>query len=298
MRRFLFKITVFVLLVVISFVWVLSLADGFTDPFYIRFTTPKQNNLIIGTSRAAQGLQPDVLNFFLNRDFYNYAFTMGHSPFGPSYLKSIKKKLNSDEKNGVFIVTVDPWSISSTTTNPNDSLNFREVNLCVANTPKVNIKPNFSYLINNLGGNFYKIVLKNSPMYLHTDGWLEVTLDMDSSIVSKRLKNKLDDYRNNYLPTYKFSNLRMEYLIKTIKFLNKHGKVYLVRLPIDSKLMEIENEFMPDFGDKIQSIIPFSNGYFDMTQMNNEFSYVDGNHLYKVSGELVSEKIADWINKE
>ena len=43
------------------FLVLLSLTNGYTDPFYLRFTTPKNNNLIIGTSRAAQGIQPEII---------------------------------------------------------------------------------------------------------------------------------------------------------------------------------------------------------------------------------------------
>lgn len=83
--RFLHKIIIFSIPLIVIFAIVLGQADGYTDPFYIRFTTPKQNNLILGTSRAAQGLQPDVFKDILETDVYNYAFTVTHSPYGPTY---------------------------------------------------------------------------------------------------------------------------------------------------------------------------------------------------------------------
>ncbi len=55
---------------------------------------------------------------------------------------------------------------------------------------------------------------------------------------------------------------------------------------------------MTDFNEKIQIIIPLTNGYFDMTKLKNEFRYTDGNHLYKESGKLVSTKIAEWIKEK
>ena len=98
MRRFvlqLFLISI-ITLSVISFIFLK--ADGYTDPFYIRFTTPKQQNLILGTSRAAQGIQPRFFKEMMGVDIYNYAFTIGQSPYGPVYLKSIKRKFNYNEK--------------------------------------------------------------------------------------------------------------------------------------------------------------------------------------------------------
>ncbi len=132
-------------------------------------------------------------------------------------------------------------------------------------------------------------------MYLHTNGWLEISIPMDSASVNKRTKDKIQDYRAGILQDYKFSSLRLNYLYKTIDFLRNYGKVYIVRLPIHPKMMEIENEFMPDFNDIIKDIIPLTSGYMDMTVHNQAYRYIDGNHLYKESGKLVSEKIATWI---
>ena len=94
MKRFILQLALILSVLIGCIFLVLNKADGGTDPFYIRFTTPKQQNLILGTSRAAQGLQPHVFDSICNVNFYNYSFTIAHSPYGPTYLNSIKKKLN------------------------------------------------------------------------------------------------------------------------------------------------------------------------------------------------------------
>jgi hypothetical protein len=219
-----------------------------------------------------------------------------NSPYGETYLNSIKKKIKKGDKKGVFIVTVDPWSISSQTKDPNDSNSFREVNLCLGNTLNVSTKPNFEYLLNNLGGKYYSVLKKKSPLFLHENGWLEVSPNMDSVVVNAKIKSKIEIYRKTTLPIYQYSNLRFSYLKKTIEFLNSYGDVYLVRLPLHPGMMEVENELIPDFNNIVSRVIPMTKGYFDMTPLNSEFTYTDGNHLYKTSGKIVSEKIADWIN--
>src|SRR6056297_1066943 len=157
MRKFVQYITYFVLAIGLLLILLVHFrADGYTDPFYLRFTSKKQNNLIIGTSRAAQGVLPGVLNKRLNKSFYNYSFTLGHSPFGPAYFNSICKKIDTSTKNGVFIVSVDPWSISSIATDPNDQKQFIENDLCVAKLTYVNMNPNFEYFIKNWHGQMYK----------------------------------------------------------------------------------------------------------------------------------------------
>ncbi|MDD2216240.1 MAG: hypothetical protein PHE41_06705 [Eubacteriales bacterium] len=300
MKKFLIQVAVFVF-IVLGFVFLIfSLADGYTDPFYIRFTTPVQNSLIIGTSRAAQGIQPALLKKELNEDIFNYSFTVGHSPYGPTYFNSIRKKLNKQTTDGVFIVTVDPWSISSRNENPNDSLNFAEIQLCVGNTKNVTAKPNVEYLFKNMKGKYAdiiksKIFPNRSGMFLHDDGWLDVTIDIDSVRREENIKRKADDYRETMLPFFTFSSFRFNYLRRTIQFLNNHGTVYLVRLPVHPEIFEIEQQLMPDFNTKIEDIIPLVEAYYDMTGENAAYAYIDGNHLYKVSRERVTENIANFI---
>lgn len=296
MKSFINKIFLFGLLVVGLFLLILSLADGYTDPFYKRFTSPQQDNLILGTSRSAQGLLPHVLKNILKKDFFNYSFTVSHSPYGPVYLNSIQKKLDPKARNGVFILAVDPWAIASQTDQPNDSLHFRENNLCLGNTHFVNINPNFEYLLKNLSGNYYTVISnRKKNVFLHDNGWLEVSVTMDSSEVAKRKADKIIDYRNNLIPYYKPSSLRIIYLQKTISFLQEHGKVYLVRLPTHPEMYALENEWMPDFNERIANAANMADGFLDLSFKNASFLYTDGNHLHKSSGKIVSNRVANWI---
>jgi hypothetical protein len=299
MRKFILQLSLFLLLVAITFTWMLFKADGYTDAFYVRFTTPKQNSLILGSSRAAQGVHPQVFAKIMNLDIFNYAFTIHHSPYGEEYLKSIKKKLNPESNDGTFIITVDPWSISSLTSNPNDSLKFRELNKCVSTTKIVDLNPNYDYLINNYVGRYYELIFnKSSQMFLHDDGWLEVSISMDSLSNELRIKNKIKSYRLKNLPYFKFSSLRFKYLLKTINYLKNFGKVYLVQLPIHVEMEQIEEEFMPDFDSKIQELVPHTSGYLNLTEFSDLFIYTDGNHLHKESGKLVTQRIAKWIQEQ
>lgn len=296
MEKFIVKLSVFLILVVFVFGAILFQADGNTDPFYVRFTTPQKDNLILGTSRSAQGLQPQIFDSILHKDFFNYSFTITHSPFGSVYLNCIKKKLNLKLKTGIFIVTVDPWSISQKGDNPNDTTKFEEQNLALGNVKSVNAYPNFEYLLKQLKGKYYTILTPiNGSTFLHDDGWLEVRISMDSASTSKRLSNKIKDYRKNNLPNCKLSTVRLDYLKQTVDFLKLHGKVYVVRLPISPEMFQIEEELMPNFNEIIDPITQKTEGYLDMTSENNLYKYTDGNHLWKESAKLVSEKIAKWI---
>lgn len=296
MKSFLINLLIICLCSVSIIFLILSNANGYTDPYYVRFTTPKQQSLILGTSRAAQGIQPKIFKESINLDIFNYSFSNAQSPFGPIYFESIKKKLDENTKNGIFIVTIDPWNISSKSSNPDDIKTFRENELCLNNTTLVSCKPNFQYLIKNLSGRYWDVLLnKKGPVFLHEDGWLEVSVAMDSSTVKRRIDSKVKNYRDNELPYYKLSSVRLKYLEKTILFLKNYGKVYLVRLPLNQRMMQIENRLMPDFNERINYLVPLTDGYYDMTALNSRFDYTDGNHLSKLSGEVVTLEIINWI---
>lgn len=296
MKRYLINVLVFCSLLIAGIVWVVNLADGHTDPYYLKFTTPVQSNLIVGTSRAAQGVLPAILHEHLGRIFYNYSFTNSRSPYGPVYFESIKKKVDPNEKNGIFIVTVDPWCLSSKTEDPDDLANFRELGQCVDNMSKVAMNPNFIYLFNEYSGKYYSLLYSRSEeLFLHDDGWLEISIPMDTASINSRTEFKINAYKK-LMSKYRFSPIRVEYLSRIIEYLIEHGKVYLVRLPVSPDMFKIETELMPDLDQNIKDIIPNVAGYYDMTPFNDEFNFTDGNHLHKSSAQLVSMKLADWIN--
>lgn len=294
MRKFIIQIIIFITLVCIAMYFVFSQADGYTDPFYIRFTTKKQSSLIIGTSRSAQGMIPQIINENANVDFFNYSFTVASSPYGPAYLNSIEKKLDKKSTNGIFILAVDPWSISEDK-NKTSSVIVESIPM-LEKMNFVNMSPNIEYLIKCYNQKYYNILYKkeHNKMLLHKDGWLEVNVPVDSASINKRLRIKVKSYKE-LCESKSFSMERYKYLEKTISLLNKHGQVFLVRLPIHPDMMTIENKLMPDFNQKIQSLKSKNNGYLDLTPYNSDFKYTDGNHLYKKSGKVVSKKVAEWM---
>lgn len=305
MKKFLTEVLLFSAVLLITMLAVFYMADGKTDSYYLRFTTGKQHSLIIGTSGAAQGLQPVVFDSVLYKNsehhFFNYSFSLFDSPFGPDYYSSIKRKLDPAVQNGIFIIVVNPWSLCSDLKNPNDSANFIEHKGFMGKTKFVNLNPNIPYLVESYGEPYINIIRKwkgTADMNLHEDGWMEIDVSMDSAEVAKRIAVKEEDYRKSYLPVYKFSTLRMEYLYKTISFLQVHGKVFLVHLPLSPVMSDLEYELMPDFDEKMHMLVEKTKvGYLDFRKMDNPYQYVDGNHLYKTSGKIVSEIVAGWIAK-
>lgn len=306
MKFFLLQISLISGMFLLFAFWVLTLANGDSDPFYLRFTSSKQNSLILGTSRSAQGLVPSILDdVFTELDneshFFNYSFTVAHSPYGATYLESIKRKLDVSSGKGIFILAVDPWSISCKKENLNDPESFREVDLILAEMHFVNASPNVEYLLYSYDNQYWNLLFSKKHDYgshLHKNGWLEVAVSMDSISRNKRLNKKIEDYRNEKLPDYAFSDVRLKSLKETIEFLKEHGDVLLVRLPVAVEMLGIENDLMPLFNDEMIKLSKIYNvDYFNMTRSSQKYLFTDGNHLYKESSKLVSQELVQMIKE-
>ncbi|MGB6034922.1 MAG: hypothetical protein WBG42_01550, partial [Cryomorphaceae bacterium] len=86
MRRFLIHIGIWGALLALTFGTVIAYHAGpRTDYFYNRLTQPKAHNLILGSSRAAQGINPLELSQDSAVTFFNYSFTNYNSPYGQCY---------------------------------------------------------------------------------------------------------------------------------------------------------------------------------------------------------------------
>ena len=314
MHRFLKNILIVSLFIIALHLIVGALADGSTDNFYLRFTSSKQNSLIIGTSRSAQGIHPNILDSVLNLEenngIYNYSFSINNSSYGKEYYYAIKNKINESAKNGLFIITVDPWAISSDTTLNDNEIDIESI---FYSKKHYNSYPNYEYLIKNYKKGWGNILLKRIESnilirnqnslskikgaftYLRKDGLLEVYTSMDSTYVKQNIQKKVYNYKTS-MSSNKFSKFRFLYLRKTIELLKKHGEVYLVRMPVHTSLFKIEDSFDPQFDKRIMNLANKTNvDYLNFADNATQYSYTDGNHLYINDAKIFSNQLAERI---
>lgn len=264
--------------------------DGTRDIYYLRFTTPKQTSLILGNSRTARGLVPSLMNEKLNQNVYNYSFNYGISPYGSSYLNSIKNKLDTTSRNGIFILSINPGNLAFEYPEIWDSTRVRERNGILNNLKSVSSNPNFDYLLQYARPLGY---LFDSEYLLHEDGWLEMQPSVgkvDIKSIEQQASKELTS-RNLH-----FSKYRMNYLEKTIKYLQKHGKVYLVRMPVSNTMKQIENDYYPWVDQKTDSLAKALNiEYFNFFKLERAYEYNDGSHLSPESAKEVTYILTDSI---
>lgn len=297
MRKFILISLLLLIAVGGLFLFILTRVNGYIDTHYLKVSSPRQSNLILGTSRAAVGIDPDVLFKYTSSNYYNFSFSVAESSFGPSYFELIKKKVNIKDSNQTFILTVDPWSICSESKFPNNVDYFRENELSLHNLYRVDVNPNVQYLLRKFSGRYTDIIAKklsnDSILNLHENGWLEISLSFNSERLEQE---RADQYKNYSKKTSRlFSSLRLNYLLETVKYLKQFGKVYIVRLPVHELMLDLELELMPDFESKINDVKIASDGYFNMNELNGNFQYIDIHHIHKSSVQDVSKLIAKFI---
>lgn len=300
MTRFLVHTSCFCAAAVALFLVALVQADGHTDARYLRFTTPPQRNLILGDSRAAMGLRPGAMNGLLGAELYNYSFTVRTSPYGPTYLRSIRAKVDTASlaasgRDGIFVVTVNPWSLAGPLPDPDDPARFPERELVLGRVREVSSSPNLEYLFEELRGEYYRALSPEWDFELHDDGWLEYGFEMTPAVVAKREAKKLAEYRAGPRMTRAPSRAREAALAETIDWLDGYGDVYLVRLPTGVEMRALDEAFDPDFDERMRALGERVGGYLDLGSRAGEFEYADGNHLWRESAEEVSIAVAEWI---
>lgn len=323
MKKFIINILIIGLLIGAAHAYLIFKFDGNTDPYYMKLTDSDANSLVLGGSRASEGIIPHVLDSIFPKDTeiqsFNFAFTNSDSPYGEVYLKAIKRKLQSQDKKGVFLLSIHPWNISSLTQNPHDSIDLRESELVLNEVTNVTSFPNLDYITGYYGFGWGNPILKKGEnkifeklkdkqlskqgkwSFVHDDGWLQVISMMNDSVDLKKYENKSIE---NYMAAektaqYQLSNYRINYLKKTIDYLKKHGEVYLVRFPVNDKIVTFENDRFPTFNRLIDEMTKDHQiRYLDFSNVSNDYKYSDGNHLVNESSRQFTEDIAKKILKD
>ena len=275
------------------------------DAFYTRFTTPPAGSLVLGTSRAAQAVQPAVLQAQLGARYagqwLNYAFTLGESPYGPAYVRSIQRKLAADTRRGLFVLAVDPWALSLTESEqPGEAVVFSEDQGMIGQMHLVNQNPNPEYLGRFLHRPLYQLLRPdtNNVQHLHLDGWLEIDLPApaaDTALLHQRTVNKLANYRAMAARSH-LSAARLASLRQLIFLLKSHGQVVLARLPTGPEMVVLEAQYQPRF-DALMQQTAAAQGVPYLNYIHQNYPTNDGNHLWSGVARRFSQQLAADIGR-
>lgn len=293
--RLLIVLAVPLLFIGLSFVlWL----NGYIDPYYLRISSPRQSSMILGTSRSSLGLVPSVFELNGYGNVYNYSFTIADSPWGEIYYNSICQKLDTTRNDGLFVLTVDPFSVSSTVSAEGQEIIPSTV---LSKIKTVTSSPNYEYIyIMDVKPWRYVLVLlhlEEKTFCLHDDGWYENLRLYDEETEKVETKLKIAEYKSGFAKS-ELSPHRMEYLVKTIEKLKQYGRVVLVRMPSSKDMYALESEYMPSFDSLMHNLaVRYAVKYYDFGQTSGEYKTFDGNHLIPKDAQTFTQRLCDSLKE-
>jgi hypothetical protein len=291
MANFLLKFGTFSILVAIFVVGsVMSVPKNRVDEFYARFTTPKANSLVIGSSRAAQGFVTEEWP----RPITNFAFSLANSPYGEVYNRAILEKLEMSAL-GEVIIEVNPLTFSfDTVQNPmQEGERFTEKGKHLDRMHFFNNDPNLEYLFTSFDGPLIKLWAEPSKYNLHEDGWLEVGGDADVDLESRQ--GTIDKGKSNYekvFQTKRLSQVRINAFKELLTTLRANKNVYLVRFPVSAEMLEMEQNFCPEFDSLMETTASAAGiDYLNYSMVSPVYITNDLHHLNKKFGRLFTKNL-------
>jgi len=300
--KFIIKLCAVCLIALAAHAAMIPLVDGNTLIYFHKCSSPKQRNLIIGTSRASQAIMPSVLKDSLGIDILNFAFNGTTSPYGKVYAHAIEEKLDDTVANGTFIICVDPWSLRVMNDSITGEEEFPEEKNILNKLNSFNGYPNIEFIIKDYhqgwGNIAYTRWRQNSSVNGHKDGWIEVTREINEKEIEKRTKGKADGFRNS-LRDSKIAAYRIDEMKEIIARLSTKGKVYLVRLPVSETIFNIEEEFYPSFDSLIIDISRSNDApYLNMQSLHKEMVFNDGHHINRSYAPKCTAIISNWMKQQ
>lgn len=288
MKRFLLltlsMLAVCLLLLAVCFI---MLPVGRIGDIYPRIVTPRQQSLVLGTSRAAQAINPAILDSTLadiySPGIYNFSFHIDLSTYNEQYARATRLKLApSDGQRNWFILTVDPWALKGDLEETNE-LRLRSVSR----------RPNLEFLCKHFQRGWF------SPLpthcYVNKRGRTEIDYKPQSERDRQRhIAQKMITYEQ-MAQSYAYSKASELVLDSLIADLLSRGDVYLVRIPTSGAMLRIENRVCPDFSERMTRLARRHNVSFLDFTADTTFVTNDGNHLIQTEGNRFSLLLARAI---
>ncbi len=293
------------LLIITYFGFVYNITQTYVDRNYAKFTY-KSNSLILGASRAHDGISPKIieqeLNDLVHKPVLNFAFEKSQSSYGAVYLNAIKQKIDTTITNGFFILSVSPGSFLISKSLKDSAHIELDKNTLIGKMTHFNSQANYEYIRKCYDGSLYRGLLKPQKMYvnIHPDGWLEFkskNISKEKQEVQK--KHWMEQTNNGYYQVLKYekkSKYRLQMLEETINYLKNYGTVIITRMPLDDEFLTLENNFWKDFNQRIKTITKKQKvPYFDYSNTGNNYNLYDGSHLYGESAKKFTKILCDDI---
>lgn len=303
MTRFLGKLLLFGFAFCAAYLFLVNkLSQGYVDMYYPKFTQPG-GSLVLGLSRADQGISPSLLGEELLPDtfagpFVNFASNQSY--YGEVYLAAIRKKVPAGVTNGLYILSVTPGSFTAPKRAGEQELVKMDEHTIMGKTGNFTSRPNYDYIVNCYGQALYNSLHNRTAwenLISHDDGWNEVRMRSGEMEIKERdiasWKAQNLSFYNRKIRTEAIRDHRIDYLGRTIEFLKGHGTVILVRLPADPDIIQLENATWEGFDSHMDRLAgQYGIRYLNYSEGTDGMQTYDGSHLVSESAREFTRILA------
>lgn len=292
MKKFLKYSIPIVLIVICLHIVAAFIADGRFDPHYRKFTINPSPSLIIGSSRANHGLNPDYAQ---HTNMVNFAFDAFTSPYCNEYNKAILDFLgDSLNEKGIAILEINPWTLSV-----EESLEEPLIERTRVLSENISFckSPNFEYLLKQYSRSWGSIIsyelLNKGNKFSHLNGWLEVDISMEEEEIKQRKESLIASYKRKSKDCYT-SEYRIQSLLDLVDTLDNYKRVYLVEMPVCDELLKIEDTFFNR--DSVYDVIVKKAPSVKIIKLQSEgLRFIDGHHIYREDVPIISKRLFNQI---
>ena len=240
------------------------LSHQYVDPYYPKFTQ-EAGSLILGVSRSGEDIDPAVVEPTLAESgialpLINFALFKYQSPYGEVYLEAVKKKLLNQKEPGIFILSVSVGCFAAPNGMSDEEILEMDQKMTIGKLKNFTSFPNYDYIISSYERPLYHAIFQYQfeNQISHPNGWNEVVLETPSfTIQESHMKSYKEFNKREYgriAEEEHISEYRINSFKNTIDYLKERGKVFIVALPADIEMMDLENELWPELTAVISDI--------------------------------------------
>ncbi len=221
----------------------------------------KYDFVIMGDSRSLRGINPSLMNTGLNG--FNFSFpSAGLNEF---YLK---KSLDKLKKGGSLIISMTPFSFTKKAYRNEKIKEYLNLSFLEQQINK-------NYKLKRAFSGITKEKFNNKP-----DKHIK-EFKLNGYVATKVEKNNpesgVDTYKRNF-SNQKYSVEKLKTFIAILDQYRKDYEIYLVRMPVYSKVLDIENT-LGKFDEELVKKLVIENSLKWIDSFEQEFETYDGSHL-------------------
>jgi hypothetical protein len=279
---------------------------------YARLSDSSYENLILGTSRAAYAVSPEVLEAqLIGGEWCNFSFTLSDSPWCAAYANAVEDKLScldSQTQQPVFLLFVDPWSLSEEASGETSFLADQGIRSCgtsgwyflLKHTDPLGVWK-FSWWNALVDANSSWTGIHRPVIEITPSGWLKAEPINDLKVIRRAIDSKLQVYRGKSrssswpgVPNQE----ALEQVIDAIQSRTLTPKIVLVRPPVVPEFKELEESHCPGFQEEMNRLLSKYNlRYWDFSESSSlgTKDFQDAHHLNSEGARVFSLQLADSL---